>query len=116
SGDGGGVGIARIERINRNVSVSLSPVARRIGDAHIAAGLYARGEIMKESGVEAALFKIEVGLRGVGDERADAEEIVLGAPQVVEPDVGMGLLVKDLRDVGFALEAAIEVRRSEGGG
>src|SRR6185295_6014553 len=71
---------------------------------------------MIERSVKAALFEVVIGLRGVGDERADAEEVVPGAAQVVEPDVGMGLLVKDLRDVGFALEAAIEVRRGEGGG
>jgi hypothetical protein len=61
--------------------------------------------------VVTSLLQIKIRLRGVGDTGTNAEEVILGAPEIVEIDIRVSILVKHSRKVSFALEAPVKLRR-----
>ena len=71
---------------------------------------------MEKRRVVAALLQIEICLRGIWYTRTNAEEVIFGTPEIVEPDIRMSILVEHSRKVSFTLEAPVEVWRDECGG
>src|SRR6185369_17387220 len=66
--------------------------------------------------VIAALLQIEICLRRVRYQRTNAEELVFGAPEIIEPNIRVSVLVEHSRKVSFALEAPVKVWRGQSGG